>query len=86
MNAMQVLEPEVYPDHRARPAGRVVASFFPWRGGKGGAPANPSRWCRSDESDAWPRGRTLLLRGRSPTFSSPGAELPAPAPGFPSAL
>jgi hypothetical protein len=84
MNAMQVRKPEVYPDHHARPVGRVVASFFPWRGGKGGA-AIPSRWCRSDESDAWPEGAPALP-GRSPTCSSPGAALPAPAPGFPSAL
>jgi len=65
-------------------AGTIVDSFLPWGSGKGGATANPSRRCRSDESDAWPRGRTLFLRGRSPTCSSPGARvIPVPAPGPP---
>jgi hypothetical protein len=57
--------------------------FYPWKGGKGGATANPSRRCRGDQCDARSRGRTLFLRfGRSGVVArAPG--LPALAPGFP---
>jgi hypothetical protein len=71
-------------DRATAAAGTVADSFIPWGSGKGGARADPNRRCRSDGGDAWLRGRSLLLRNRSPMCSSPGARtLPARAPGSP---
>ncbi len=65
-------------------AEKVAGSFIPWGSGKGGATANPSRRCRSDQRDARSRGRTLFLRfGRDGAVARAPQGFPALAPGFP---
>jgi hypothetical protein len=79
----RLLRPRKLPSPAARSAGEmVVASLFPGGAARQAPTANPKRRCLSHRGDAWSRGCSLRLLGRSPTRSSPGARvLPAPAPG-----